>query len=167
MRRALFLDRDGVINKDYGYVHKIEEFHFREEIFEVCLAAQKACMKIIVITNQAGIGRGIYSISDFHALNSYMLNCFSRRNVDISGVYFCPFHPEHGIGQFKKISNDRKPSPGMIITACRDHQINPMHSIMIGDKESDKMAAYRAGIRIYVDASSPEWLLHSLNAIKA
>ena len=167
MNRALFLDRDGVINIDHGYVHEVEKFHFRDGIFEVCLAAQKAGMKIIVITNQAGIGRGLYSISDFQKLNSHMLNCFSKNNVTISAVYFCPYHPTHGIGHFKKFSNDRKPSPGMILTACREHQINPMHSIMIGDKESDKIAAYQAGIRIYIDASSPEWLLHSISSIKA
>ena len=167
MNRALFLDRDGVINEDYGYVHKIEDFHFRDGIFDVCSAAQKARMKIIVVTNQAGIGRGLYTEEDFKVLNGHMISFFGEKNISISGVYFCPYHPTNGLGHFKKSSYDRKPSPGMFLAACREHQINPMQSIMIGDKSSDKIAAFHAGVRTYIDANLSDWITVSTKAILA
>jgi D-glycero-D-manno-heptose 1,7-bisphosphate phosphatase len=157
MNRALFLDRDGVINEDYGYVHKIEDFHFREGIFDVCRAAQKASMKIIVVTNQAGIGRGLYDSSDFNLLTQHMNSVFWLEGVLISGVYFCPFHPAAGLGQYRKLSYDRKPNPGMIVKACQDHNVNPAHSIMCGDNKTDQEASARSGIRLYVDASQDDW----------
>jgi D-glycero-D-manno-heptose 1,7-bisphosphate phosphatase len=165
MNRALFLDRDGVINEDYGYVHKIEDFHFREGIFDVCHAAQKARKKIIVVTNQAGIGRGLYGIDDFNTLTDYMLCQFEDHQITISAVYHCPYHPTHGIGNYKKQSYDRKPAPGMLLRACRDFDINPRLSVMIGDKPSDRQAAFQAGVRTYIDATSPCWTLHSIKAI--
>jgi D-glycero-D-manno-heptose 1,7-bisphosphate phosphatase len=165
MNRALFLDRDGVINEDYGYVHKIENFHFREGIFEVCEAAQKARMKIIVVTNQAGIGRGIYSENDFQKLTSYMIAQFSLASVVISGIYHCPFHPTYGIGHFKQSSFDRKPNPGMLVKAASAHNINPKMSIMIGDRDTDKAAAESIGIISYIDASKSAWVKNSIEAL--
>jgi D-glycero-D-manno-heptose 1,7-bisphosphate phosphatase len=165
MNRALFLDRDGVINEDYGYVHKIEDFHFREGIFDVCRAAQKARMKIIVVTNQAGIGRGYYSVNDFKILTSYMSEKFASEHIYISDVYHCPYHPEHGIGHYKKASFCRKPNPGMLVIACSDHNINPRTSLMIGDKESDRKAAMALGILNFVDASKIGWAHHAETVI--
>lgn len=165
MNRALFLDRDGVINEDYGYVHKIEDFHFRDGIFDVCRAAQKARMKIIVATNQAGIGRGFYTVKHFEEVTSFMLSRFTDANIFVAGVYHCPFHPEYGIGHFNKQSYNRKPNPGMLLSASRDHNINPFLSIMIGDKDSDKGAADRIGVRHYIDATLGTWLETSLRHI--
>lgn len=167
MNRALFLDRDGVINEDYGYVHKIEDFHFREGIYDVCRAAQKARMKIIVVTNQAGIGRGIYTLADFTRLNTHMIKTFKHAQVNIDGVYFCPHHPSCGIGHLKAHSYNRKPFPGMLITACRDHCVNPFLSLMIGDKDSDRDAAYAIGIRTYIDANARQWEEMAIDAITA
>jgi D-glycero-D-manno-heptose 1,7-bisphosphate phosphatase len=157
VNRALFLDRDGVINEDYGYVHKIEDFHFRDGIFDVCRAAQKERMKIVVVTNQAGIGRGLYSYEDFVRLSEFMLVSFMRNGILISGIYHCPFHPTFGIGHYRKQSFDRKPSPGMLIKACWQHNINPRFSIMIGDHQSDKIAAMSVGIPFFVDALLDGW----------
>ena len=164
MNRALFLDRDGVINEDYGYVHKVEDFHFREGIFDVCHAAQKARMKIIVVTNQAGIGRGLYTLADLKKVTNYMLANFMKESISISGVYHCPYHPTHGIGHYNKESSDRKPQAGMLVRAARDLEINLAHSIMVGDKLSDKQAAGNSGIRYYFDASLADW---QDNVIKA
>jgi D-glycero-D-manno-heptose 1,7-bisphosphate phosphatase len=157
MNRALFLDRDGVINEDYGYVHKIEDFHFREGVFDVCRAAQKERMKIVVVTNQAGIGRGLYAKSDFDILTAYMLAEFRSRSIVIAAVLHCPFHPSEGKGHYRKQSYFRKPMPGMFIEACTAYSINPFHSVMIGDRLSDKIACNAAGIRWYIDALQKDW----------
>lgn len=165
MNRALFLDRDGVINEDYGYVHKVEDFHFRNGIFDLCRAAQEAGFKIVVVTNQSGIGRGFYSADQFHLLNRHMLCTFMHKGIQVEKVYFCPFHPRHGLGHFQKRSFDRKPNPGMIIQACNDFNINPMASFLIGDKESDQLAAEKAGIRLFVNSSNKDWIQASLKTI--
>jgi D-glycero-D-manno-heptose 1,7-bisphosphate phosphatase len=161
MNRALFLDRDGVINEDYGYVHKIEDFRFRDGIFDVCRSAQDARMKIIVITNQAGIGRGLYSKHDFDKLTEYMAEKLALKNIYLSGIYQCSYHPEHGIGQYKRASFYRKPNPGMLVAACSAHNINPRLSVMIGDKDSDRDAAMAIGIPFYIDASKTGWTSHA------
>jgi D-glycero-D-manno-heptose 1,7-bisphosphate phosphatase len=166
MNRALFLDRDGVINEDYGYVHKIEDFHFREGIFDVCRAAQKARMKIVVVTNQAGIGRGYYLYEDFQRVTNYMLNHFASLGIAIDQVYHCPFHPSSGLGHYKRYSFDRKPSPGLLLKACRDHDINPSSSVMVGDNESDKVAAYSIGIMRFIDATNLAWPADVIQAIQ-
>jgi D-glycero-D-manno-heptose 1,7-bisphosphate phosphatase len=165
MNRALFLDRDGVINEDYGYVHKIEDFHFREGIFDVCRAAQKARLKIIVVTNQAGIGRGLYDTKQFHDITNYMISSFKIQKINISGVYFCPFHPEFGLGYYKRESYDRKPNPGMLLKACAAHCVNPMSSLMIGDRESDRVAALRIGIPVFINSTFSDWVKRALLSI--
>lgn len=165
MNRALFLDRDGVINEDYGYVHKIEDFHFREGIFDVCRAAQKARMKIIVVTNQAGIGRGYYKLADFREVSDYMHASFFSNDIRIDDLLYCPFHPEFGLGQYRKESYDRKPNPGMLVKACAKHNINPRFSIMIGDSQSDKIAALSTGIPVFVNARLPDWTNRALRSI--
>ena len=143
---ALFLDRDGVINADHAYVHKIEDFHFLDGIFELCQAAQKKGYKIIIITNQAGIGRGYYSEEDFHHLTEWMKEQFLQRGVTIDGVYFSPYHPEHGVGHYKKVTDCRKPNPGMILTAQKELDIDLANSVLVGDKESDIQAGENAGV---------------------
>lgn len=157
MNRALFLDRDGVINEDYGYVHRINDFHFRTGIFDVCRSAQSAGMKIVVITNQSGIGRLMYTKADYNYLTEYMIDQFRLRNIVINSVYCCPYHPTAGIGHYRLNSYDRKPNPGMLVKACQDHNINPLSSIMIGDKDSDRQAASSLSILHYVDSTSKTW----------
>jgi D-glycero-D-manno-heptose 1,7-bisphosphate phosphatase len=146
-RRALFLDRDGVINHDSGYTHRIEDFHFIDGIFDLCRAAQQAGYLIIVVTNQAGIGRGYYTEEDFQVLTTWMVGRFAEEGVTITDVLYCPFHPEHGVGKYKCESPDRKPNPGMLERAARAHQIDVAKSMMIGDKDSDMVAAANAGVQ--------------------
>lgn len=146
MNKALFLDRDGVINEDLGYVHKIEDFIFNKEIFEICLKASEQGFLIIVVTNQSGIGRGLYTESDFRHLNDWMVSEFKSHGVELTKTYWCPHHPEMGLGGYKTACKCRKPNPGMFIEAQIEWDINLGNSLMIGDKPSDMSAAKNAGI---------------------
>ena len=145
-RPALFLDRDGIINVDYGYVHRPEEFEFVEGIFELVAAANKAGYLVVVVTNQAGIGRGYYTEAQFHALTDWMKAKFNGHGAIIDAVYFCPCHPEHGIGAYRRESEFRKPAPGMLLQAQSELDIDMAHSILIGDKPSDMAAGRAAGV---------------------
>src|SRR4051812_49177389 len=99
--KALLLDRDGVINLDRSYVYKVEEFEFNEGIFENLLRFQLAGFLLIIVTNQAGIGRGYYTEDDFWVLTAWMIRQFESKGIQIAKVYFCPYHPVHGIGEYK------------------------------------------------------------------
>ena len=123
-RLALFLDRDGVINVDKEYVHKIEDVEFLDGIFELIAHAKNLHYLVIIITNQSGIGRGIFSEEDFQKLNKWMLDQLKKNGASVDSVYYCPTHPTKGIGKYKKSDNRRKPNPGMIFEAENDYNIN-------------------------------------------
>ena len=154
MKKALFLDRDGIINIDHGYVYKKEEFEFVTGIFDLCRHAQQAGYNIYVITNQSGIGRGKYTEQEFHMLSKWMVNEFKKHSVTISDVYFCPHHPEKAKPEYLKSCKCRKPEPGMILKAAQDYSIDLANSVFIGDKISDMKAAQNAGIPSRVLVSS-------------
>lgn len=143
---ALFLDRDGVINVDHGYVYTPDKFEFIEGIFELVRAANRAGYHVVVVTNQAGIGRGYYNVADFFALTNWMKVRFAEHCGTIDAVYFCPYHPEHGIGVYRRESNFRKPAPGMLLQAERELGIDLSRSIFVGDKLTDMAAGRAAGI---------------------
>lgn len=146
MRRALFLDRDGVINVNHGYVHKQENFEFIDGIFELVRKARELGYIVVVVTNQAGIGRGYYSEDDFLTLTEWMKAQFAARGADIDAVYFCPYHPMHGEGQYRRDSPMRKPAPGMLLQARDEFGIDMALSMMVGDKRSDMQAGAAAGV---------------------
>ena len=146
LKKALFLDRDGVVNVEKHYVHKIEDFEFIEGVFELAMAAQAKGYLIIVITNQSGIGRGFYSEAIFHQLTKWMVEQFRANGVTIAKVYFAPHHPEHGIGRYKSESEDRKPNPGMILKAAKEFQLDLTCSVLVGDQSSDVQAGRTAGV---------------------
>ena len=146
MKKALFLDRDGVINEDIGYLYRPEKFRFKEGIFELCKAAKEQGYLLIIATNQSGIARGLYSEEDHRKLTDWMLERFSENGVHIDETYYCPFHPKEGLGVYAIDSPDRKPNPGMFLKAQRKHDLDMSRSIAIGDRETDAEAARRAGI---------------------
>jgi len=146
MNKGFFLDRDGVINIDHGYVYKIEDFEFIEGIFDLTAEAKKKGYLIFVITNQAGIGRGLYSLNDFSNLTSWMIEEFNKKDVMLSKVYFSPYHSEYGKGIYKQDHISRKPNPGMIFQAKEEFNIDLSKSLLIGDKLSDIKAGQNAGI---------------------
>lgn len=145
-RPAVFLDRDGVINIDHAYVCKPEHFEFVDGIFELCRTAKQLGYLIIVITNQAGIGRGYYTEQDFLKLSEWMCGVFKAQGIVIDKVYFCPTHPEHGVGEYKVDSPYRKPGPGMILQAAEEFDVDLARSVVVGDKESDIQAGVAAGV---------------------
>lgn len=137
--KALFLDRDGVINYDPGYVYRIEDFEFMPGIFEALAGFMALGYEIFVVTNQSGIGRGYYSEDDFAKLSKYMIDEFESYGVEIKKIYHCPHTPSDDC-------NCRKPKPGMILQALNEHNIDPQASLIIGDKPSDLESARRAGV---------------------
>lgn len=146
MNRALFLDRDGVINVDRGYVYKLDEIEFIDGIFNLVCAAKKAEFLVIIITNQAGIGRGFYREDQFLNLMNWMKLKFFYNGGSIDAVYFCPYHPVHGIGKYRQESFLRKPNPGMLLQAQQEFNIDMKNSIMIGDNSWDIAAGLAAGV---------------------
>ena len=155
-KRALFLDRDGVINVDHGYVCKSDQIVFIEGIFELVKLANYAECLVIIVTNQAGIGRGFYGESDFHNLMDWMKARFADHGASVDAVYFSPYHPEHGIGSYRKQSSCRKPSPGMLLQAQTEFGIDMGSSILIGDKVTDIQAGAAAGVGTLLILNSDE-----------
>ena len=141
MKRALFLDRDGVINIEKDYLYKIEDFQFIDGIFDLCKYFQNLEYLIFVVTNQSGIARGLYSENDFNKLTNWMKKEFLKHNIKISKVYYCPHHPD-----ITGKCSCRKPNPGMLLQAQKEFDIDLENSIMIGDKERDILAGINAGI---------------------
>ena len=145
---ALFLDRDGVINQDYGHVSSIEQFDLIPQIDKLIRAAMVNGYKIVVVTNQAGIGKGLYTENDFQILNNYMLELLKSKGCTIDAVYFCPFHPTAGKGVYLKDSFDRKPNPGMLLKAMKDLHLDMSKSILIGDSITDMSAGISASVAV-------------------
>lgn len=139
-----------MINVNHGYVHDPENFEFINGIFEVARAAHISGYKLIVITNQSGIGRGYYSEPQFHQLTAWMCKEFLNEGAPIEKVYFSPFHPTAGLGDYKKDDVSRKPRPGMIHQAQREMNLNLGSSILIGDKVSDVQAGLAAGVGLNI-----------------
>ncbi|MBO1273576.1 D-glycero-beta-D-manno-heptose 1,7-bisphosphate 7-phosphatase [Shewanella sp. 4t3-1-2LB] len=150
MNKAVFLDRDGVINVDHGYVHQIDDFQYIEGVFDACLALKQQGFKLVVITNQAGIARGLYSEDQFHQLTEWMDWNFADKGVDLDGIYYCPHHPDKGIGKYKQDCDCRKPKPGMIVSAQQFLKLDLSASALVGDKADDMRAAKAAGIPVRI-----------------
>jgi len=137
--KVIFLDRDGVINEEVGYLHKIKDFKFINGVMDSCNYFLSLGYQIIVVTNQSGIGRGLYKEEDFHIVNEWMLDNFRQEGIRILDVFFCPHGPDDNC-------HCRKPKPGLFINAKEKYDIDMKKSWMIGDKEADIEAANNAGI---------------------
>ena len=141
MNKCLFLDRDGVINRDVGYAGQPQDIEFIPGIFQLCQTAADQGYLLIIITNQSGIARGYYSEQDFAALCRWFEQQFTEQGVVITATYHCPHHPD-----ITGPCDCRKPAPGMLHRAISEHRIEPLQSLMLGDKASDMQAAEQAGI---------------------
>lgn len=139
--KALFLDRDGTINIEKGYVFRIEDFEFHPQIFQLAKEYQENGFLIIVITNQSGIARGFYTETDFRKLSNWMINQFKTKGIKIEKIYHCPHHPV-----FTGECNCRKPKPGLILQAISEFNLSPSDCVLIGDKKRDILAGKNARI---------------------
>jgi D-glycero-D-manno-heptose 1,7-bisphosphate phosphatase len=147
LQRALFLDRDGVLNEEVGYLSRPEDVRWVDGAVSLCRTAQHLGYRLVVVTNQSGIARGYYTLADFEALMAWMQEQLAQRGVTLDAVYFCPYHPVHGIREYKREDDDRKPGPGMLLKAARDLDLDLGASVMVGDRCSDVAAANAAGCR--------------------
>lgn len=147
LRPALFLDRDGVINEEVDYLYRPEECRLVPGIASLLRVARNSGYFICVVTNQAGIGRGLYTEADFHSLMAHIAAELAREGAALDAVYFCPDHPVHGQGEYQRESEDRKPAPGMLLRAARDHGLDLTQSVLVGDRCSDLQAGHAAGLQ--------------------
>ena len=138
-KKAIFLDRDGVVNKEVNYLFKKEDFEFIDGIFDACIYFQNLGYIIIIVTNQSGIARKYYSENDYQTVTKWMLRQFEDNGIEILNVFHCPHGPD-------STCDCRKPKPGMFLTAKDKHNADMEKSWLIGDKEVDVIAANAAGI---------------------
>jgi D-glycero-D-manno-heptose 1,7-bisphosphate phosphatase len=148
---ALFLDRDGVINVDLGYIHRSDQCEFVPGIFELArFWTNELRRPIVVVTNQSGIGRGYFDENAYADLTRWMCERFEAERTAISRVYHCPYHPLDGIGEYRRDHPWRKPKPGMLLQAASDLGLDPARCAILGDKMSDIEAGAAAGIGLRV-----------------
>lgn len=166
MSKALFLDRDGVINVEKNYLHKIEDFELLDGIIEVCRAYQEEGYSIIIVTNQSGIARGYYTEEDFAVLSRWMIGHFKELGITITRIYHCPHHES-----IDGVCECRKPSAGMFLRAKGEYGLDMASSVMIGDNERDIEAALKAGVGHTIllsreaIASQADKIIHSLREL--
>ena len=146
-RIAVFLDRDGVINKEVNYLHKIKDFKLERGALQGLKKLSNAKIPLIIITNQAGIARGYYKEKDYHKLMKYIINFLRKKGIKITAHYFCPHHPTEGIGKYRIECKCRKPNIGLFKKAARIHNIDLKNSFYIGDKTLDIKAGRNAGCK--------------------
>ena len=146
MEKIVFLDRDGTLNEEVHYLHRPEDLKLLPGVPEALSLLKKAGFRLIVVTNQAGVARGYYTEEDVKTLHRYMNSLLKGRGADIDAFYYCPHHPEHGIGPYKVKCSCRKPGTGMFEQAQKDFDVDKSASFMIGDKLLDVEAGKRFGL---------------------
>ena len=147
LRQAVFLDRDGTINVEVEYLQSVDQFRFIPGVPAALKRLQQAGFLLVVVTNQAGIGRGYYDEAALELVHRHMHAELAAAGVAIDACYFCPHHPEKGVGAYLQECGCRKPLPGMLQQAARELQIDLPRSFMVGDKLTDIEAGLSAGCR--------------------
>ena len=165
-RPALFLDRDGVINVDKGYVSRIEDFEWIDGAIDCVRNFKARGWYVFVVTNQSGIARGFYSEADMERLHAHMAEELAAAGTAIDRFYHAPWHEEGEVTRYRRASIDRKPGPGMLLQAMADFPVNREQSFLIGDKQTDMDAARAAGVGAFLFtggniATFAEWALAS------
>jgi D-glycero-D-manno-heptose 1,7-bisphosphate phosphatase len=146
-RKALFLDRDGVVNVDHGYVGSRDRFKWMPGAREAIRAATEAGWHVFVITNQSGVARGLYDEAAVLALHRWMTDEVRRAGGTIDDIRYCPFHPDGVVPAYRRVSDWRKPAPGMLLDLLRSWELDAGRCVVVGDQESDMAAAAAAGIK--------------------
>mgnify|MGYP001184384142 FL=1 len=150
-RPAIFLDRDGVINYDKGYTHMYKNFKFKPNVIKALKFLQSKDYYIFVVTNQAGVAKGIFNLNDFFILHKKINNYLIKKKIFINDIRYCPYHPKAKIKKYKKKTFYRKPGNLMILDILKNWDIDLRKSFMIGDKLSDKLAAKKSNIYFEFD----------------
>ncbi|MCX8957733.1 D-glycero-beta-D-manno-heptose 1,7-bisphosphate 7-phosphatase [Erwinia psidii] len=143
---AIFLDRDGTINVDHGYIHEIDNFQFIDGVIDALRELKKMGYALVLVTNQSGIARGIFTEDTFMQLTEWMDWSLADRDVDLDGIWFCPHHPEAVVDVYRQQCDCRKPQPGMLLSAQQELNIDMAASFMVGDKIDDLLAGKAAGV---------------------
>ena len=164
LKPALFLDRDGVINRDKGYVSRVEDFEWMPGAADCIRSFNVRGWFVFVVTNQSGIARNLYTKTDMQTLHDWMLVELAKDGARIDRIYYCPYHEDGERAEYRKDSFDRKPKPGMLLQAMADFPVKREASFLIGDKETDLQAARAAGVGAFLFkggnlASFAEWAL--------
>ena len=146
MERVVFLDRDGTLNEEVHYLHRTSELKLLPGVPEALRMLREAGYRLVVVTNQAGVARGYYGEEDVRNLHVYMNHILEGQGASIDAFYYCPHHPEHGTGPYKKECRCRKPGTGMFEAAAQRFEIDKPHSFMIGDKLLDVVAGNSYGL---------------------
>lgn len=157
-RRAAFLDRDGVINRDTGYLHRWEDFEFLPGVLPALRRLHEAGWALVIVTNQSGIARGYYSEQDYDTLTSRLRAALDEAGCPATAIYHCPHHPAGRVPALAVDCDCRKPRPGMLLRAAREHGLSLADSFMVGDKPDDMRAARAAGL-------GRAWLVRSGQAL--
>ena len=144
---AIFLDRDGTINEEVGYLDSIDKLRIIPAAFEAIRLINKSCMKAVVITNQAGVARGLFTEEFVRKINGQIQSVLLEKGAVIDRFYFCPHHPTEGHDPYRRICDCRKPAPGLLYQAAADLDIDLNRSYFIGDRFQDMEAAHRAGAK--------------------
>ena len=147
MNRAIFFDRDGVLNEEVGYLFEIEKYRRVAGAAEAVKFFNARNYFVIVVTNQSGVARGFYTEDAIKNLHDFMRDDCRKSGATIDAFYYCPHHPEGIVERYKKVCDCRKPEPGLILRACKDFEINPADSFLIGDSERDIESGRRAGLQ--------------------
>ncbi|WP_439213527.1 D-glycero-beta-D-manno-heptose 1,7-bisphosphate 7-phosphatase [Duffyella gerundensis] len=175
---AIFLDRDGTINVDHGYVHEIDNFQFIDGVIDAMRELKEMGFALVIVTNQSGIARGMYSEEQFMQLTEWMDWSLADRDIDLDGIYFCPHMPDAPVENYRQQCDCRKPQPGMILSATEELDIDLSASYMVGDKIEDVMAGKAAGVGKTVlvrsgktvtpeGESAADWVIESLASLPA
>ena len=143
---AVFLDRDGVINVDRGYVSRWSDFEFLPGVVDALGDLSELGYRLIIVTNQSGIGRGYYTEGDFALLSTQLIDYLKEAGVNLTAIYHCPHHPTEAQGGFRQVCACRKPAPGMLLRGIEDWNLDPERCVLVGDKPSDIAAGAAAGI---------------------
>lgn len=167
MNRAVFLDRDGTLNVDKGYIHEIDEFEWLPGVLEALKLFRGNGYMLLIVTNQSGIARGYYSEADFQELNRWMLEYLEQRGIHIEKVYYCPHHPEASVTEYRQRCSCRKPQVGLFERAMREFNIDVDHSYVIGDKLRDCALCNKYACRGYlIGNQEPQTVIDSVKAGK-
>ena len=159
MKRAVFFDRDGVLNEEVGFLYEVEKFIWVDGAREAIKFCNDNNLLTVVVTNQSGIARGMYTAHEVENIHAFMQRSLAEIGAHIDAFYYCPHHPEGKITELAVACDCRKPKPGMILRACAELEINPAESILFGDSKRDLDAAQAAGLRAGISFTSENNLL--------